>query len=306
MKNRSALIILIIIATALAVGGVDGQEFINRNDARELSTSAGELVVLSPPKTEAAEIMVLFPEPCFAEYLKAANIAWQASEVNCDENQEKDDAKTESPSEKHTDSGEDQKQRDSLPGENDKPSTAKPDQQDNGESENLKDGSEQDSGKETSPEKDSDKEKSLDNDNEEDKNTLNPPSGVKHSLEETRLLALVNNARIERDIPPLKPMGEIIWLARLKSDEIVETGKLSHTSPTYGSVAKMLLDAGISFHGVGENLARVGSIERAFDMWMDSEGHRKNILAEGFTHTGIGIAYEGNRLVITHIFINKK
>ncbi len=64
----------------------------------------------------------------------------------------------------------------------------------------------------------------------------------------------------------------------------------SHTSPTYGSPFDMIKNAGISYKSAGENIAKgQKTAEAVFNAWMNSEGHRANILSSNFTQMGIGV-----------------
>lgn len=63
----------------------------------------------------------------------------------------------------------------------------------------------------------------------------------------------------------------------------------SHTSPTYGTPFAMMINNGVTYKTAGENIAGNPSIEGAFNAWMNSEGHKKNILSNNYNYIGIGI-----------------
>jgi len=132
-----------------------------------------------------------------------------------------------------------------------------------------------------------------------------PASQEEMSSEEALLLKLVNDERTKNGLRPLQPMPELNRLARLKSEDIVRYGYFSHTSPTYGSFAKMVYDAGVRFYSVGENLAKGRSATHAFYMFLGSSGHRANMLNGSFTHTGIGVVHDQYGVVVTQLFIMK-
>ncbi|MCR4441132.1 MAG: CAP domain-containing protein [Peptococcaceae bacterium] len=133
-----------------------------------------------------------------------------------------------------------------------------------------------------------------------------PPAGQgEMSQEESLLLKLVNDERTKNGLKPLQPMPELNHLARLKSEDIIKYNYFSHTSPTYGSFAKMVYDAGIRFYSVGENLAKGRSVTHAFYMFLGSAGHRANMLNSSFTHTGIGVVHDQYGVVVTQLFIMK-
>ena len=75
----------------------------------------------------------------------------------------------------------------------------------------------------------------------------------------------------------------------MKAKDMVDNNYFSHQSPTYGSPFDMMRQFGISFKTAGENIAGNRTVEGAFKAWMNSEGHKKNILNSGFNYTGIGI-----------------
>lgn len=114
-----------------------------------------------------------------------------------------------------------------------------------------------------------------------------PIPGV--SQEDQILLDLVNKARAEAGVGPLQFDAELMKVARLKAQDMVDNNYFSHQSPTYGSPFDMMRQFGISFKTAGENIAGNRTVEGAFKAWMNSEGHRKNILNGGFNYTGVGI-----------------
>ena len=71
---------------------------------------------------------------------------------------------------------------------------------------------------------------------------------------------------------------------------MVKNNYFDHQSPTYGSPFDMMEKFGISYGIAGENIAGNGTVEKAFDAWMNSTGHRENILNKNFNYVGFGIA----------------
>ncbi len=68
-----------------------------------------------------------------------------------------------------------------------------------------------------------------------------------------------------------------------------------HTSPTYGSPFDMMKSFGISYKAAGENIAMGQKTpEQVVQAWMDSPGHRANIMNSSFTHIGVGYVASGN------------
>jgi uncharacterized protein YkwD len=76
----------------------------------------------------------------------------------------------------------------------------------------------------------------------------------------------------------------------------------SHTSPTYGSPFQMIRAFGLTYRTAGENIAYGYPTPQAVvNSWMNSEGHRKNILNPSFTQIGVGYVSQGNHW--TQMFI---
>lgn len=124
--------------------------------------------------------------------------------------------------------------------------------------------------------------------------------------DETRILQLCNAERAKVGAKPLKSNTEVTKLARLKSEDMVNKNYFDHNSPTYGSPFDMMKKYGVSYMYAGENIAMNQSADKAFQAWMNSEGHRKNILNPNFTELGVGIAGKGGgSYIYTQMFIGK-
>lgn len=83
--------------------------------------------------------------------------------------------------------------------------------------------------------------------------------------------------------------------ARAKSADMASKNYFSHTSPTYGSPFDQMKANGITYRAAAENIAMgQRSAEEVVKGWMESPGHRQNILTPGFTHIGIGYDARGN------------
>lgn len=70
---------------------------------------------------------------------------------------------------------------------------------------------------------------------------------------------------------------------------MVDNNYFSHTSPTYGSPFEMIKSFGITYKAAGENIAGNSSNIGAVKAWMNSEGHKANILSNNYNYTGIGV-----------------
>lgn len=108
---------------------------------------------------------------------------------------------------------------------------------------------------------------------------------------EKEVARLVNVERSKRGLQTLALNAQISKVARLKCQDMVNKHYFSHTSPTYGSPFKMMESFGIRFSTAGENIA-YGQKTPAEVMngWMNSPGHRANILSRTYTNIGVGLA----------------
>ena len=110
---------------------------------------------------------------------------------------------------------------------------------------------------------------------------------------ENQVIALVNKERASRGLNGLEIDWELSRVARTKSQDMATHHYFSHQSPTYGSPFDMMKHFGIDFRGAGENIASgQTSPESVMNSWMNSQGHRENILKPEFTHIGVGF-YRG-------------
>ena len=112
---------------------------------------------------------------------------------------------------------------------------------------------------------------------------------------EGEVVRLVNVIRKEHGLGALTENWELSRVARYKSKDMHDLGYFSHTSPTYGSPFDMMRAFGLAYRTAGENIAMgYPTPEAVVDGWMNSEGHRKNILNPAFTVIGVGYVAEGN------------
>ncbi|SFE12310.1 uncharacterized protein, YkwD family [Lentibacillus persicus] len=111
---------------------------------------------------------------------------------------------------------------------------------------------------------------------------------------EKEVVELVNDERTERGLSPLEMHNRLSDVARKKSQDMADNDYFSHTSPTYGSPFEMMDQFDFSYRLAGENIAAgQRSPEQVVEGWMNSEGHRENILKEDFTHIGVGYVEDG-------------
>ena len=122
-----------------------------------------------------------------------------------------------------------------------------------------------------------------------------------------QVLDLVNAERAKRGISALTLDSSLSSVATKKSQDMIDKNYFDHTSPTYGSPFDMMKQFGISYRSAGENIAKGQKTpQEVVDAWMNSEGHRKNILNPNFTNLGVGIAKDSNKTTYwTQMFIGK-
>lgn len=122
---------------------------------------------------------------------------------------------------------------------------------------------------------------------------------------QARVIALVNTERTSRGLNALSGNTSLSDVATRKSQDMADLGYFDHTSPTYGSPFDMMKQFGIHYTTAGENIAMGQTTpEQVMNGWMNSEGHRANILNAAFTQIGVGIAKNADgRLYWTQMFI---
>lgn len=120
---------------------------------------------------------------------------------------------------------------------------------------------------------------------------INIPTTPEITAVEKEVARLVNVERAKYGLPALSYNWQLARVARIKSEDMRNNHYFSHTSPTYGSPFDMIRNFGISFTAAGENIA-MGQRTAAEVMngWMNSPGHRSNILNSRFTQIGVGYA----------------
>lgn len=107
--------------------------------------------------------------------------------------------------------------------------------------------------------------------------------------DEKEVFDLINKQRTNNGLKALTIDSELQRVARIKAQDMVDNNYFSHTSPTYGSPFDMLKSFKISYKTAGENIAGNSSNSAAVNAWMNSSGHKANILNSGFNYTGIGV-----------------
>lgn len=127
------------------------------------------------------------------------------------------------------------------------------------------------------------------------KNTNNSQATAGANQFESKVIELTNAQRAKNGLAALKADSTLSKVARTKSTDMQQKNYFSHTSPTYGSPFNMMQSFGVTYRTAGENIAKgQPSPEQVVNAWMNSEGHRRNILNKDYTHIGVGFASNGN------------
>lgn len=102
-----------------------------------------------------------------------------------------------------------------------------------------------------------------------------------------QVVDLVNAERVKAGLSELKMDADITAATNVRAKEIKQS--FSHTRPNGSSFSTALTEQGISYRGSGENIAwGQKSPEQVMDGWMNSDGHRANILNKNFKNIGVG------------------
>ena len=126
------------------------------------------------------------------------------------------------------------------------------------------------------------------------------------TAEEKQMVQLVNQERQKQGLPALQVDMKLQGVARAKAQDMVTNGYFSHTSPTYGSPFEMMRAFGVSYRTAAENIGQHWSVTGAHQMFMNSAGHRANIMNASYTHVAIGIVQGGpSGKVFVQMFIQK-
>ncbi|WP_245237491.1 CAP domain-containing protein [Paenibacillus ihuae] len=108
-----------------------------------------------------------------------------------------------------------------------------------------------------------------------------------------QIVDLVNKERAAAGLSPVSALDSLNKVAAAKATDMRTNNYFSHTSPTYGSPFDMMATFGITYRAAGENIAMgQKSAQEVMTAWMNSEGHRANILSANFNYIGVG--YDNN------------
>ncbi len=129
-----------------------------------------------------------------------------------------------------------------------------------------------------------------------------PVPGINSNAMQTEMLGYINAERAKEGLKPLTLDNSLSDGAYLKSKDMSVNGYFDHNSPTYGSPFDMMKSLGISYGYAGENIAKHSSVKAAHDAFMNSPGHRANIMKAEYNKLGLGFVQNGAYLYVTQWF----
>lgn len=107
------------------------------------------------------------------------------------------------------------------------------------------------------------------------------------------VLKLVNQERQKQGLKALTLNTKLTSIGNTKAKDMADKNYFSHTSPTYGSPFQMLQNYGVTYTSAGENIAAgQRTSQEVMNSWLNSSGHRANILNKDYTQLGVGY-YKG-------------
>ena len=135
------------------------------------------------------------------------------------------------------------------------------------------------------------------------KTTIKPGGGQVNAGPEGAVLAIVNSERAKAGCKALTVDGRLAAAARKHSADMVARHYFSHTTPNGVTMAQRIDREGYRWSTIGENIAAgQPNATEVMKAWMNSPGHRANILNCKFQQIGIGVAFDGRRPVWTQDF----
>lgn len=104
-----------------------------------------------------------------------------------------------------------------------------------------------------------------------------------------QVVTLVNKERAAAGLSAVTALDSLNKVAAAKATDMRSNNYFSHTSPTYGSPFDMMTTFGVTYRAAGENIAMGQKTpQEVMTAWMNSEGHRANILSPNFNYIGVG------------------
>jgi len=136
------------------------------------------------------------------------------------------------------------------------------------------------------------------------------PTRVGLEVMERRAVEAVNRVREEHGLRPLQMDERLTLVARTFSERMAAEGFFDHTTPDGQTTVDRVRAAGIAYRRLSENLQYNNDrdpVPNAVRSWLESPGHRANLLDDRVTHTGIGIAFDDDGGVyFTQLFLRPR
>lgn len=138
-----------------------------------------------------------------------------------------------------------------------------------------------------------DTQKPDDNTTKPEDNNNNSQGNVSLSAFEQEVLDLVNKERAAYGLSALQADSKVQAAAKIRANEILKS--FSHTRPDGRAFSTALNEAGATYSGAGENIAKgQRTPEEVVNAWMNSAGHRANILNSKYKYLGVGCVKSGS------------
>lgn len=132
--------------------------------------------------------------------------------------------------------------------------------------------------------------------------SMPPPTGCA-TPEEAAVIELANQARASTGAGPLSCDPDMARTARLHSQDMCNQNYFSHTGRDGRSPFDRMRDEGVSYRTAGENIAQgQRDADAVHNAWMNSSGHRANILNGSYGRIGVGLEECGGRRYWTQVF----
>lgn len=115
------------------------------------------------------------------------------------------------------------------------------------------------------------------------------------STQADEVLKLVNQERKKQGLAALTLSSKLTSVANTKAKDMAVNKYFAHESPTYGTPFQMLQQFGVKYSYAGENIAAgQKTSQQVMNSWMNSSGHRANILNKNYTQLGVGFYAGGS------------
>ena len=119
--------------------------------------------------------------------------------------------------------------------------------------------------------------------------TLPTPPPIAEPTEQAKIILITNAERAKKGLSPVRANPQLMEAAQKYAELMASKNKLSHTID--GDVGGRVNATGYRWRACGENIAwNYRDAATVMDGWMNSSGHRRNILTPVFAEIGVGIA----------------